>query len=99
MGLVYWTEYTATASGFSVREVRCECCGEHFLYDLHRRGTGWRVSPYNINNRGARGGRPRTPRRRWSGRCGGGSTPSRARRAAPTSRKWSPCSGRKHAPC
>lgn len=44
----------ATTLGFSARSVRCEQCGERYLYDVKREGSGEGWSLFSLDNEGAR---------------------------------------------
>lgn len=47
--------YTSKVSGALVKKVRCESCYKHYVYQMHRTGTGTGSSPLFLDNEGASG--------------------------------------------
>ncbi len=51
--VVFWTEYTATKQGSTLKAVRCENCSTEYLYMMKREGVGAGTSVYSLNEEGA----------------------------------------------
>jgi hypothetical protein len=50
---VFWTEYTATMQGRTLKVVPCENCSTEYVYILEREASGVGTSVYMLNSEGA----------------------------------------------
>src|SRR5262249_57077709 len=53
--VVFWTKYTATLHGQTLKLVPCENCSTEYVYVLEREGSGYGTSLYMLNDEGALG--------------------------------------------